>query len=653
MKKVLSLLLVAVFVLSLMVCGASASVSARTVSAAPTDSEPVLPLFGVGGCYALPNSEFTVPLWIENNPGLVAFKVSLTYDTARLSLIGVRWGDFDDAVLSSLDSPFWASWNAEDNVDNTTDGVIAYLTFHVKPDAALGQANLQLTYDLEDVYNTDGIHKGFVTQSAYVNVVEYLAGDANGDKKINNRDVGLLQQYLNDWQVTVSMSGADVNGDGAVNNRDVGLLQQYLNGWDVTLAHPEPPVPPVPPDSPADTLLDQVPDELNTQKIKMQIWWNATEADQARVDAFRDRTGIQVKFETSTLDKYLSSLTGKVLAGNAPHTAAILSEWYPLPITRGLMQPITETGWNYDNVTDDVYALPLMDQFAYKGVHYGIALKGSIMPKYAVMFYNKDLLAANGIVEDPYQLWEKGQWNWETCMKIAEACTDAKQDRYGLTLSSHAYWMLSAGQDFVLSDAGGLKSNVTGSKMVHAWTHAWDMVHTYKTVASDFSSAAHRFYDEQAAMFAASSQLMQATFDEGVAANATFAWGVVPFPSPKGQNPVSACEGVVWGFPTRTKGNGLQAAMWWLRYYLDDNTYASRDQYPTEDCWAVLNWMSMQQKVQSYNSVGVLCYGGQYSAWSIPCSVIDEATNRAMILTELSKWSTELDMHIAAMENEY
>ncbi len=54
-------------------------------------------------------------------------------------------------------------------------------------------------------------------------------GDANGDGKVNNRDLGLLQQYLNDWNVEVILEAADLNGDGKVNNRDLGMLQQQLN----------------------------------------------------------------------------------------------------------------------------------------------------------------------------------------------------------------------------------------------------------------------------------------------------------------------------------------------------------------------------------------------------------------------------------------
>ncbi|MBR2319546.1 MAG: dockerin type I repeat-containing protein [Clostridia bacterium] len=60
-------------------------------------------------------------------------------------------------------------------------------------------------------------------------------GDINGDGKVNNRDLGLLQQYVNGFEVVVDKLASDVTGDGKINNRDLGLLQQYVNGFDVTL----------------------------------------------------------------------------------------------------------------------------------------------------------------------------------------------------------------------------------------------------------------------------------------------------------------------------------------------------------------------------------------------------------------------------------
>lgn len=62
-----------------------------------------------------------------------------------------------------------------------------------------------------------------------------IAGDANCDSDINVRDLGLFQQHLNDWDVSLFEPACDVNGDGDINVRDYGLLQQYLNDWDVTL----------------------------------------------------------------------------------------------------------------------------------------------------------------------------------------------------------------------------------------------------------------------------------------------------------------------------------------------------------------------------------------------------------------------------------
>ena len=67
-----------------------------------------------------------------------------------------------------------------------------------------------------------------------------LYGDADGNGKINNRDLGLLQKYLNDDDVDIDLEAMDVDDNGRVNNRDLGLLQKYLNDDDVILGPTEP-----------------------------------------------------------------------------------------------------------------------------------------------------------------------------------------------------------------------------------------------------------------------------------------------------------------------------------------------------------------------------------------------------------------------------
>lgn len=61
----------------------------------------------------------------------------------------------------------------------------------------------------------------------YVHAALRLVGDVNGDGRVNNRDLGNLQQVLNEWDTDAA--DADVNGDGKENNRDLGDLQQILN----------------------------------------------------------------------------------------------------------------------------------------------------------------------------------------------------------------------------------------------------------------------------------------------------------------------------------------------------------------------------------------------------------------------------------------
>ena len=482
-----------------------------------------------------------------------------------------------------------------------------------------------------------------VTTEQSTRAAGYTTGDLNDDGVVNNRDLALLQQYINDWEVTINEAAADTNGNGEVNNRDLALLQQYVNKWDVELA----------PSSPsANEVLTQVPAELSGTKITMQIWWRANKDDIAEAQTFTDQTGIEVVYQTADLNKYQSNLIGKVTGGNPPALAAIINEWYPVPITRGLMQPVKNTGWDYSD--DMLYSHAMMDQFAYKGEWYGIALKGSVMSTFEVMFFNKTMMAEDVAAgTDPYSLWKKGQWNWGTCLELAKKYTDVNKDKYGLTLMNQYYWMLSAGQDFVLSDSHGLKNNINSAKVLDAWYFAWDMINAHKVIPTDFSDQQKLFFESRVPMLGGGSYYMQCDpiFDY-VPQNMKDDWGVVPFPSPKGQAAVAGCEGTVWGFPTGVKGKQLQAAMWYLRYYLDDYNYGDRAVLANENCWEVTNWM-WNQKIQSYNSAGVLSYGGKLTSTSIQYYIVHTAATKAQVKTNLVAWEAELDEQISKIMNEF
>ena len=58
------------------------------------------------------------------------------------------------------------------------------------------------------------------------------------------------------------------------------------------------------------------------------------------------------------------------------------------------------------------------------------------------------------------------------------------------------------------------------------------------------------------------------------------------------------------------------------------------------------------QQIQSYNSVGVLAYGGKFTSTSIQYKVIDEAATKAQVKSNLVAWEAELDSQITKIMNE-
>ena len=64
-------------------------------------------------------------------------------------------------------------------------------------------------------------------------VTATVRGDADGDGELSMKDVGVMQRYLNGWDVSIYSSASDMNGDGKLNNVDLVILIRLLAGWNV------------------------------------------------------------------------------------------------------------------------------------------------------------------------------------------------------------------------------------------------------------------------------------------------------------------------------------------------------------------------------------------------------------------------------------
>lgn len=211
-------------------------VSAFASTSAQNENSP--PQFYVSSESVLIGETISVEVGIRNNPGITAFQLKLEYDENYLTLTNIDHCTlFSNSSTSSnkYSNPFKISWFSQQSLDETCDGTIAVLTFLVNKDATKGSTKINLSYDADNVFNSNFENITFETVSGDITIVDFVPGDINDDKTVNMKDIVLLQQHLNGFDVNINSKAADVYFDSAINMKDIALLQKYLNGYDITL----------------------------------------------------------------------------------------------------------------------------------------------------------------------------------------------------------------------------------------------------------------------------------------------------------------------------------------------------------------------------------------------------------------------------------
>ena len=235
--------MVALLLVAALLVGMTPAKAAEPEEEPAAEAAAVQPMtLRVASVHALPGSTVDVSFELEDNPGITSLAFDVDYDPDILTLEGLTYNtqmggtavppqDLSGRPLKLL----WAIGTSDFTEESAT---FVTLTFHVSGTAQNGaQAPLSVTYDPDDIINAAEGSIPLNLVDGGVQVVTGMAGDINGDKKVNNRDVVRLLQYIANWDVEVDQGALDVNGDGKVNNRDVVRLFQYIANWDVEICY--------------------------------------------------------------------------------------------------------------------------------------------------------------------------------------------------------------------------------------------------------------------------------------------------------------------------------------------------------------------------------------------------------------------------------
>ena len=211
------------------VSGGDNAALVKTCTLGHTDEVDVsesTPVITVADVLSNNKNEIKVAVSVKNNPGFKAMSFTLKYDGSKLQLLGAE----NKTTLTAFEHSgnVITIGGAGENAEYTANGDIVILTFKALADCE--DASVALTYKIADVYNAEAEEVLFAIDNGKVSAADFIAGDVNGDSKVDLKDVTYLRRHLANWDgyKSIVKFAADVDGDGFVEQKDVAYLLRHV-----------------------------------------------------------------------------------------------------------------------------------------------------------------------------------------------------------------------------------------------------------------------------------------------------------------------------------------------------------------------------------------------------------------------------------------
>jgi len=227
-------------------------------------------------------------------------------------------------------------------------------------------------------------------------------------------------------------------------------------------------------DAAADEYLKDV--ELENKTIKWLAHYDINPSssgasESVALNLFKTKYGGEIQWYPTTWDTRYSDLSTYVLGGEGidffPNDTAAL----PKGVVSGMFQPVDD----YIDLSDPLWVdmQSAMDCYYFAGHYYAIATSVSAE---TVILYNTDTIEEQGF-DDPWELYEAGEWNWDTFQDMLLEFCDPDADQWGLD----GYWYQkalysSAGVPAVnVDDDGTLVTNLYDATLESAMNFGYNL----------------------------------------------------------------------------------------------------------------------------------------------------------------------------------
>lgn len=388
-------------------------------------------------------------------------------------------------------------------------------------------------------------------------------------------------------------------------------------------------------------LLQQMPSNLKGTTIEIFHWNPVSELPNGKqvLSNFQKQTKIKVNWKVASYDNYDIELQARVAAGKSPDV--VLFQWMNVNRMK-LCQPISNVSFDFNN---SVWDSELMKYYTVNGKTYAVNMNGTYLNRPAAVMYNKNLIEKYEY-EDPYTLWKQGKW---TESKFMEMCKDFKRktNSPAWVVSKYDVWSLLLGLQCELSfNNGKYGNNLKDTRAVTAWQRgaelfnsglvdrSWDM--------NGFESGKYLFMDTSL-MYTRTTQ----PYFSDMKSSGTL--GVVPFFTIEGQSTQYQLmsEYEAYGFAKGAKNT--TAAAYFLRYYLDPESYNSKTFFFSEQAKEVYEYSMKQPNRIMHNRFPL--GGGNSQSPIADVRLALQAATPDQVPTVLNKYMSVVDACVIDLNN--
>ena len=213
--------------------------------------------------------------------------------------------------------------------------------------------------------------------------------------------------------------------------------------------------------------------DFGGKEFQFYFWYKTNEITTRKVNEFNKKHNANVKITVGT--SFQEDLAKSIAGGNPYAMSANSARFFPQTIFANLYEPLNDyvkdvDYFNAEKPENGGISKEINESFSWNGKFYAT---GSAKACYSYAFYyNKKRFADDGL-EDPYELWKKGEWTWDKVLEQGKQITDISNGVGYLSTPELNIWLALNGLNYIKKSGENVFSDNLGDKDVVAAINAY------------------------------------------------------------------------------------------------------------------------------------------------------------------------------------